>query len=256
MKEIEELTKRGWYESWNPLNIDFKEDVEDWEKFNEIQKKYLGDLFNHQLFGEYEVLLGVTRLATIIKDDVAKFFLLTHARDNTVHANIFERFLKSVREPYLGKDRLSKDYYELVFNRPRKLLDDLEKKYDEKKLASFLTMYYLVTDGILYNTSYIALEQLVFSRGLLKNLAKAYNMINIDEKRQTMFAAYYIKKLSSMNNEILEVVKNTLNECTPLVLGTIGYFDELARSFGRNIEEFANLSQGVIDNELKVIGLK
>ncbi|HLI46189.1 MAG TPA: ribonucleotide-diphosphate reductase subunit beta, partial [Geobacterales bacterium] len=98
MKEIEELIVRGWNEAWNPLSIDFKEDVEDWKKFSKEQRKYLGDLFNHQLFGEYEVLLGVTRLAMITKDEEARFFLQTHARDNTVHSNIFERFLKSVGE--------------------------------------------------------------------------------------------------------------------------------------------------------------
>jgi ribonucleotide reductase beta subunit family protein with ferritin-like domain len=256
MNEIEILWKRGWNEAWNPLSIDFEEDVKDWNKFNGIQKKYLGDLFNHQLFGEYEVLLGVARLIYVIKDEDARFFLATHIRDNTVHANIFERFLKAVKEPYLGERRLSESYYELVYKRPRKILEELEEKYDENKIASFLAMYYLATDGILYNTSYIALNELIFSRNLLKNLAKAYSIINVDEKRQTMFAAYYIKRLANKNKEIIKTVEETLNECSPLILSTIGYFDELAKSFGRNIEEFASLSQGVIDEELKIIGLK
>jgi hypothetical protein len=36
----------------------------------------------------------------------------------------------------------------------------------------------------------------------------------------------------------------------------VGYFAPLAESFGRQIEEFASLIEGVIDEELKIIGLK
>lgn len=258
MKEIENLWKRALNETWNPEHIDIEADKSDWNNLNQDQRKYLADLFFHQLMGEYEVLIGVSRLATIIKEKDARFFLLTHARDNTVHANIFERVLIIAGEDTAidFKTRVSESYYELVYSKPRKLLNDLEKKMNEKKLASFLTMYYLATDGILYNTSFIALEQMLFSAGKFKNLYEAYKKINVDEKRQTIFAAYYIKYLSEKNEEIKEVVKETLNECTTSVLSTIGYFSSLAQSFGRNIEDFASLSQGVIEEELKIIGIK
>jgi Ribonucleotide reductase, beta subunit len=257
MKEIENLWKRALNESWNPMDINFEEDYKDWEKLNNIQRKYLADLFYHQLFGEYEVLIGVSRLARLIKDNNARFFLLTHARDNTVHVNIFERFLSTMGEsPEIKRERISDQYFELIYVMPRKLIDELEKTWDENKLASFMTLYYFAADGILYNVSYIALEQILFSKNLFKNLYEAYKRINVDEKRQTMFAAYYIKKISEKNKEIVETVKNTLNEVTPLILSVIGYFAPLAESFGRQIDEFASLTQGVIDEELRIIGLR
>jgi ribonucleotide reductase beta subunit family protein with ferritin-like domain len=257
MKEIENLWKRALNESWNPLDINFDEDVKDWKVLSEIQRKYLTDLFYYQIFGEYEVLIGVSRLAKLIKDKDARFFLLTHARDNTVHANVFERFLLTVGEdPKVKRERISDSYFDLIYLKPRKLLEELEKEWDVNKLASFLTLYYFAADGILYNVSYLSLEQILFSRNILKKLHEAYKKINVDEKRQTMFAAYYIKYLSERNKEIVETVKNTLNEATPLILSVIGYFAPLAESFGRQIEEFASLIEGVIDEELKIIGLK
>jgi|BEDMetMinimDraft_2_1075160.scaffolds.fasta_scaffold00135_11 Ribonucleotide reductase, beta subunit len=258
MKEIEELWKRALEEAWNPYKINIEKDAEDWVKFNDEQKKYLADLFFHQLLGEYEVLTGVSILINFIKEKDARLFLQTHARDNTVHANIFERFLLCVGEKDFTnlKERVSRSYYELVYIKPRALLNELEKYYDEEKIVKFMTLYYLATDGILYNTSYIALDQLIFSNKLLKNLNEAYKKINIDEKRQTMFAAYYIKYLSEQNKELVNVVRDTLNDSTQLIISTIGYFSNLAESFGRSIDEFASLAQGVIDDELKVIGLK
>lgn len=258
MNEIEKLWKRALDETWNPEHINIEADQKDWNSLSQDQRKYLADLFFHQLMGEYEVLIGVSRLATIIKEKDARFFLLTHARDNTVHANIFERVLHTAGEDTSidFKARVSDSYFELVYTKPRKLLKELEKKFNEKKLASFLTMYYLATDGILYNTSFIALEQLIFSAGKFNNLYQAYKKINIDEKRQTLFAAHYIKYLSNQNEEIKEVVRDTLNDCTSLILSTIGYFSNLAQSFGRTIEEFASLSQGVIEEELRIIGIE
>ncbi len=257
MDEIRNLWVRALNEAWNPLSISFEEDAEDWKSLSELQRKYLADLFFHQLFGEYEVLINVSRLAFISKDLDVRFFLLTHARDNTVHANIFERFLISVGESIMDfRGRISNPYLELGSKKPGELLKELESSFDEKKLAQFLTIYYLALDGILYNTSYIALEELLFSRGLFKNLYTAYKKINVDEKRQTLFGAYYIKHLSLSNREILDTVRQTLNECTPLVLSVIGYFAPLAESFNRKIEEFAALSQGVIDEELTIIGIK
>ncbi len=257
MNEIRNLWIRALNEAWNPLSISFEEDAEDWKSLSELQRKYLADLFFHQLFGEYEVLINVSRLAFISKDLDVRFFLLTHARDNTVHANIFERFLTSVGEDMVDfRRRISDPYLELSYKKPRELIRELEITFDEKKLAQFLTIYYLALDGILYNTSYIALEELLFSKGLFKNLYNAYRKVNVDEKRQTLFAAHYIKHLSKSNKEILDIVRQTLNECAPLVLSVIGYFAPLAESFNRKIEEFASLSQGVIDEELAIIGIK
>lgn len=191
-------------------------------------------------------LIGVSRLAKLIKDKDARFFLLTHARDNTVHSNVFERFLLTVGEdPEVKRERISDSYFDLIYVKPRKLLEELEKEWDVNKLASFLTLYYFAADGILYNVSYLSLEQILFSRNILKKLHEAYKKINVDEKRQTMFAAYYIKYLSERNKEIVETVKNTLNEVTPLILSVIGYFAPLAESFGRQIEEFASLIEGL-----------
>jgi len=260
MDEIENLWKRALNEAWNPLIIDFKKDIKDWFSFNDLQRKYLVDLFCHQILGEYEVLIGVSRLAKIINDKDARFFLLTHARDNTVHANIFERFLIEIGEEKVLQEgiteRVSKPYYELLYVRPRNILEEIERKFDLKKLVSFMTYYYFAADGILYNISFIALEQLIFSKGLLGSLYEAYKRINVDEKRQTLFCAYYIKKLSEKNKEVVSVVNETLNEVTPLIISVIGYFAPLSESFGRNIEDFAGLIEEVINDELKIIGLK
>lgn len=260
MSEITELWNRGFKEFWNPLEINFKEDVKDWREFSEDQRKYLTDLIYHQLFGEYEVMIGVARLSIIIEDFNARMFLLTHVRDNTVHSNIFERFLKEVGENKISKEkfanRTSKSYFELAYVKPRKILEDLEKGMDLEKLASFMSLYYLALDGILYNTSFIALDQLIFSRGKLRGLGEAYKRINIDEKRQTMFCAYFLRDLSKENPNIIKAIEETLEEASPLILSTIYYFSSLAESFGRNIDEFAKISQGVIDEELSIIGLR
>ncbi|MER3601939.1 MAG: hypothetical protein C4339_04380 [Nitrososphaerota archaeon] len=262
MNAIRGLLRRAHEEAWDPWSLAFEGDREQWrERLSEVQRGYLRDLLYSQLYGEYEVLEGVTRLARLSREEDVRLFLLTHARDNAVHADVFERYLHDVAgsgplRPEELKLKLPKAYVALIAEEPRRLLSRLEASYNEAELAELLAIYYLLADGILYNTSYEGLRQTVWARGWLQELRRAYELISRDEKRQTLFGAHYMKRLASASQDALAAIEGALSNYSGHVIATIGHFSPLIESFGLTLQHFIDVSREVVAEELQILGLR
>lgn len=261
MVSVAELLLRAHQEAWNPWTMRFERDAADWaEKLGEVQRKYLEDLLYSQLYGEYEVLEGVARLSRLVGEEEVRLFLLTHARDNTVHADLFERYLRDVARARVDwramEERLPGPYVKLISRAPRALLRRLEAGFERGVLGELLVLYYLLADGILYNTSYVGLQETVWRRGWLEGLQRAYEIISRDEKRQTLFGALYLKALADEDPTVMEVVKRAMSRYGEDVIATIGHFAPLIESFGLALDRFIEASRDVIREELEILGLR
>ena len=208
---------------WNPTDIDFSQDKEDWKKLNEEQKLEVLTQFAQFIGGEEAVtqdilpmIMAVSKKGWFEEESYLTTFLFEEAK----HAEFFSLFLEEIG--------VTEDLTHLLTPGYRQLFDEtlpavmgklLEDQSPEAMLDAAVT-YNIFAEGVLAETGYWFFYESLSRANLFPGFISGIRNVKRDEGRHIGFGTFLIQRLISENPELnlYERAEARLQELLPIAM--------------------------------------
>ncbi len=252
MRLYEKAKKLG---IWNPSDIDFSKDKQDWAGFSEEEKDLCLLLLSMFVAGEEAVTLDLLPLIQAIAEEgriEEEMYLTTFLFEEAKHTDFFRRFMDEVAFPSpsgegLGvRSDLSRyhgdNYRQLFYNSLPEALNALRTDPSPASQIRASVTYNMIVEGVLAETGYQAFFTMLERNDLLPGLRKGISLLKQDESRHIAYGVYLLSRLMAEHPDEWENLQMQMNMLLPSAIGVIG--DAFARyavvPFGLVEEDFVN----------------
>ncbi|MEH6943919.1 R2-like ligand-binding oxidase [Bacillus sp. JJ722] len=241
---------------WNPSDFDFSQDVKDWQSFTEEQRESIVRLIAQFQGGEEAVTRDLLPLMMVIAKEgrlEEEMFLTTFLFEEAKHTEFFRLLLNE-----LGETRdlscYHSDTYNTIFNdilptAMERLVDD----HSPEALAEASTVYNMFVEGVLAETGYYGFYQSLESIGAMPALLKGVDHLKRDESRHIAYGTYLLQRLISEHPHIYDIVKNKMEELTPLALKLNQEGNTGINPFGTDIQDTLNFTMRQLSVRMEIL---
>lgn len=207
--------------TWDPQDIDFSKDREDWESLTPVQRDQILQLIAFFYSAEEAVTHDILPLIYAISKSgrlEEEMYLTTFVFEEAKHIDFFNLLLQN-----LGIKRDLNSYHTPVY---RKLFDEILPEtmgrlmHDQspKALADACITYNLFAEGVLAETGYWAFYESLKKIDKMPGLISGIQHIQRDESRHIGFGTYILQRLISEDSEILDYSLEKLQELMPIAI--------------------------------------
>lgn len=246
MRLFEKAKKYG---IWNPSDIDFSQDVQDWQALSDPEKDILKRLTALFVAGEEAVTLDLLPLIWVIASEgriEEEMFLTTFLWEEAKHTDFFQRYLNDVME--VDGDDLSvyhSDNYQTVFYQalPEALGNLVVDASPRAQLIASVT-YNMIVEGVLAETGYQAYFTVLQGNNIMPGQIQGIQKLKQDESRHIAYGIYLISRLVAEHPELWDVAEETMNTLFVPASGVIqDVFDAYeVVPFGLEVGDFLNFA--------------
>ena len=243
MRLYEKAKKLG---IWNPSDIDFSKDKQDWATFKDDEKDLIWLLLALFAAGEEAVTLDLLPLIEVIAREgriEEEMFLTTFLFEEAKHTDFFRRFLDEVCDAPVDLSHYHTNNYKQIFYEilPEALLGLKVDQSPAAQIRASVT-YNMVVEGVLAETGYHAFFTMLERNDLMPGLRKGISLLKQDESRHIAYGVFLLSRLIAENPQEWGNLEMYMNTQLPLAIGVIG--DAFARyqvvPFGLVEEDFVN----------------
>ncbi len=232
---------------WDPQDIDFAQDIEDWQQMSDLEREVLLHLTAQFLAGEESVTLDLLPLImTVAKDGrlEEEMYLTSFLFEEAKHVEVFRRFLDEVCQERSELSRYHGDNYKAIFE--QQLPGALNRLYEDSSpqaLAEASVTYNMIVEGVLAETGYYAFHHMLEQNDLMPGMREVSGLLKQDESRHLAFGVYLLSRLvAEHGEEVWQAIEARMSVLLPLALGmiedTFARYDELP--FGLDQQLFVN----------------
>jgi ribonucleoside-diphosphate reductase beta chain len=211
---------------WNPSEIDFHQDKEDWQRLSAAEKDLLLRLTALFQAGEEAVTLDLLPLIMVVAGEgrlEEELFLTTFLFEEAKHTDFFHRFLEEVTGTSFALAHYHTPNYRAIFYEA--LPEALQRlRHDPSPAAQIkaAVTYNLIVEGVLAETGYHAYFTVLQRHNLLPGQQRGVALLKQDESRHIAYGIYLISRLLAADDTLWAVVEETMNELLLPALGVIG----------------------------------
>jgi len=233
---------------WNPSDIDFSKDREDWEAMNDERRAALLDLTGAFLAGEEAVTLDLLPLVLAVARQgrlEEEMFLTTFLFEEAKHMDFFSRWLREVTDS--AKLPPASDASVQLFdvelpNAMNALLED----HSPVAMARASVTYNMIIEGVLAETGYNSYHRSLAVNDLMPGLCAGLVNIKRDESRHIAYGVYLLSRLVAEDRAAWDAIEQRMAELQPLMqaiilAGNEEYPDGLT-PFGLRVDEFSEFA--------------
>jgi ribonucleoside-diphosphate reductase beta chain len=216
---------------WDPRNIDFSQDIVDWQRCTAEEQEAL--LLQTALFqaGEESVTLDLLPLIMAVAQDghlEEEMFLTTFLWEEAKHVEFFRRFLDEV--VHLQDDLHhfhSPSYRKLFYEElPQTMYALITDRSPAAQLRASVT-YNMIIEGVLAETGYYGYFNMLERNNIMPGLRQGINLLKRDESRHIAYGVFLISRLVAQNKDLWSVVETRMGELLPLALGVVQETDNM-----------------------------
>ncbi|MFJ7756029.1 R2-like ligand-binding oxidase [Peribacillus muralis] len=238
---------------WNPRDIDFSQDKEDWKSFTDIEREVLLRIIALFQGGEEAVTLDLLPLIlTIAKEGriEEEMYLTTFLFEEAKHMEFFRYTLDQIGEKgdltLFHSDTYKAIFYDILPEAMEKLLTD----QSPEAMAEAATVYNMFTEGVLAETGYFGFYQTLEANKMMPGLLKGVGLLKKDESRHIAYGTFLLQRIISEHPHIFDQVEKRMEELAPMAiaLNTEGY--------ERSGNPFGNDKQAVLDFTMKQLAVR
>lgn len=271
---------------WNPQDIDFTQDIEDWQGLTDMQREALlqqGALF---LAGEESVTLDLLPLLMTVAREgriEEEMYLTSFLFEEAKHVEGFRRFFDVVAQEHSDLSRYHAPSYTRIFydELPGAMNRLLTDPSPVAQVRASVT-YNLIVEGVLAETGYYGYSRTLTANNLMPGMQQLVGLIKRDESRHIAFAVYFLSRLMAEHgesawqafegrmSELLPVAMGLVNEAFDLYEGDPDHlpfgverdefltyattqfqkrFDRISRSRGKTLDEVYKIANSIADEE-------
>jgi ribonucleoside-diphosphate reductase beta chain len=207
--------------TWNPQDIDFSKDKEDWGNFSSKHREWILKLLAQYQGGEEAVTLDLLPLLKVIAKEgrlEEEMFLTTFLCDEAKHTEFFRKVLNEIGErgdlTHLHSETYRKIFYEIL----PETMDRLWLEQTPEVLADAATVYNMFTEGVLAETGYKVFYDGLNKMGKMPGLLKGIEHLKRDESRHIAYGTFLLQRLICEHPHLLDRVIKKLEELAPLAI--------------------------------------
>lgn len=204
---------------WNPQDISFAQDKEDFANMNDQQKEETLRRISGFLGGEEAVTLDLLPLIMVIAEEgrlEEEMFLTTFLFEEAKHTEFFRLVLDN-----LGiKEDLSHfhgDVYKQVFHEILpEAMDRLRTDKSPEAIAEASTVYNMFVEGVLAETGYFGFYEGLSKTGIMPGLMEGVGYIKTDEARHIGYGTFLLQRLICEHPHVYDVIVKKMAELAPM----------------------------------------
>lgn len=214
------------YGIWNPADIDYSQDREDWSKLNELEQEVLLRLTALFQSGEEAVTLELLPLIMVMAKEGRvdeEMFLASFLWEEAKHVEAFGRFFQEVIPDAGDLSRfLTPSYAQLFDVELHNSMNNLLTDSSPAAVARASVTYNMIVEGMLaeagYNTYYKVLDR----NGIMPGLKTLLGKLKQDESRHIAYGVFLLSRLVAEHGEPvwLEIEKR-MNQLFQPAIGII-----------------------------------
>ncbi len=207
--------------SWNPQDIDFTKDIEDWKNLSTRHREWIVKLLAQFQGGEEAVthdLLPLLKVAAIEGRIEEELFLTTFLYDEAKHTELFRKVLDVLGEKGDLTHLHSKTYRTFFYEILPDTMEELWNNPTPEALADAATVYNMFSEGVLAETGYKVFSDGLSKMGKMPGLLKGIEYLKKDESRHIAYGTYLLQRLISEHPHLFDRVIKKLDELAPLAL--------------------------------------
>lgn len=228
-KLYEKAKKNG---KWNPADLDFSQDREDYQQMNSDDRISALPLVSSFSAGEEAVTLDILPMIHAMArqgrlEDT--MFLTTFLHDEAKHTEMFSRWQEAVGIGDMDLSVFHSDSYKRIFYEALpESMERLSTDDSPEAVIRAATVYNMIVEGTLAKTGYYSFRQIFKKAGLLPGILQGIDYLNGDEGRHLQFGIYTIQRFVAGNDAYYKVFNDYMDELWPDTLGVIKYLTSLA----------------------------
>ena len=234
---------------WDPRSIDFSQDIQDWQGFNDEEREAIISLTALFQSGEEGVTLDLLPLILAVAREQRleeEMFLTTFLWEEAKHTEFFRRFLDEVAHDTSDLSRFHTPSYRALFYEelPKAMNALLLDTSAEAQLRASVT-YNMIVEGVLAETGYHSYYNMLERNNVMPGLRQGVGLLKRDESRHIAYGVYLISRLVAQQPELWEVVEQEMNRLLMFALGVVNesFADTMERSpeeipFGFQAQEY------------------
>jgi len=235
---------------WNPADIDFSRDREDWERLTEKERDYAIRLCAQFIAGEESVTQDIQPFMSAMRAEGRlgdEMYLTQFAFEEAKHVQVFRLWLDAVGvtddlHGYL--DELP-SYRTIFYDELPGCLGALTLDPSPAAQVRASVTYNHIVEGMLALTGYYAWHKICVERGILPGMQELVRRIGDDERRHMAWGTFTCRRHVAADDANWNVFENRMNELIPLALSLtqegFALYEE-PRPFDLNLDEFMQYS--------------
>ncbi|OIK14494.1 ribonucleotide-diphosphate reductase [Bacillus sp. MUM 13] len=242
---------------WNPSDIDFSQDKEDWRTLNKEQKNEILRLISQFQAGEEAVTLDLLPLMFVIAKEgrlEEEMYLTTFLYEEAKHTEFFRLVLNTLGE-YGDLSLFHSETYHKIFGEilPQ-AMERLITDSSPEAIAEASTVYNMFVEGVLAETGYFSFYQSLEKAGIMPGLLKGISYLQKDESRHIGYGTYLLQRLISEHPHLYECIAGKMEELTPLAikLNQEG-FSQNVSTFGSSAEDTMNFTMKQLSVRMEIL---
>jgi ribonucleoside-diphosphate reductase beta chain len=230
------LWDKGKRLHWDPANIDFTKDAEDWKNLEQPQRLMLAGLANGFMVGEEGVTLDIMPLVFAIADEgraEETLFLTQFAYEEAKHVDFFARWFKAIGADPLEMRAIARQNQEArgvklpdpeqpdgLFESilPRTMRRVMTDRSPEAFLDCSVT-YNQFIEGCLAIAGYKMWKQMFDAFGVMPGLREGLGHVQDDERRHIAYGTYLCRRIIAKHNDLAEFAAERMYDLRDMYVG-------------------------------------
>lgn len=211
---------------WNPQDIDFSQDVLDWQGLNDRQREALERQSALFLAGEESVTLDLLPLIMTVAREgriEEEMYLTSFLWEEAKHVEGFRLFFDTVAQDHTDLSRFHGPSYRHIFYEelPAAMNRLLTDPSPVAQVRASVT-YNLIVEGVLAETGYYSYFRTLTENNILPGMQHFVGLLKRDESRHLAFAVYFLSRLMAEHGDIVwQALQERMNELLPYTLGVV-----------------------------------
>lgn len=211
---------------WNPTDIDFSQDAQDWATLTAEEQELLLHLTALFQAGEEAVTLDLLPLIMVTAREgrlEEEMYLTTFLFEEAKHTDFFSRVLRVMADEAADLSRFHSSDYRTIFYQalPQTMAALLTDDSAAAQIRASVT-YNMIVEGVLAETGYHGYFTVLDQRGILPGVRQGVTLLKQDESRHIAYGIFLISRLLSADPSLWDLVEEELNRLLPAALGVIG----------------------------------
>jgi ribonucleoside-diphosphate reductase beta chain len=222
MRLFEKAKKLG---VWNPSDIDFRQDRQDWLGLSVTEQDLILRLTSMFQAGEEAVTLDLLPLIMVIASEgrlEEEMFLTTFLFEEAKHTDFFSRFLAEVAGAEGDLSRYHTPNYRAIFYEalPAAMQALRADPAPAAQVRAAVT-YNIIVEGMLAETGYHAYVTALEAANLLPGQREGIRLLKQDESRHIAYGIFLLSRLVAADPALWMVIEETINELFLPALGVV-----------------------------------
>ncbi|MEV0702463.1 R2-like ligand-binding oxidase [Saccharopolyspora sp. NPDC050389] len=225
------LFNKGNAKFWNPADIDFSKDAEDWQRLDEAEQRSVAGLCAQFIAGEEAVTQDLQPFVSAMAAEGRfgdEMYLTQFVFEEAKHTQVFRLWLDAVglTGDLHGLVEENPGYREIFYRALPESLHALHADPSPENQVRASVTYNHVVEGTLALTGYYAWHKICVSRGILPGMQQVIRRIGDDERRHMAWGTFTCRRHVAADERNWDVVQDQMAKLLPHAIAQVEWKPE------------------------------